>query len=562
MDVTCNPLYQTGKHESIFDLDLCNHLLYTYFLLMITGNNLIGYSHSAKGNKSFCRLLHINGQTTTNSFYEASIDEVNEAVTKASTAFHRYRLLSGNQKADFLQKIAEAIDASKDELISIAMQETNLPEARLKGEVQRTINQAKLFAQLLKEGSWVTAIIDTAVPDRTPLPKPDIRQWQIAIGVVGVFGASNFPFAFSVAGGDTISALAAGCPVVYKAHPGHPATSEKVGVLINQAAKESGLPDGVFSLLQGEGHETGVALVQHSLIKAIAFTGSLAGGKALFDIAAKRKEPIPVYAEMGSVNPVFILPDMLASKAIELADKLAPSNLLAAGQFCTNPGIIVQQQSKDSETFVSKFGEHIKNACGECMLTGNIYNGYNQGIEKLSSNKDVALMATGQHSKMENAATPHMFKTSAQSFLEQHDLMEEVFGPSSLHVMAQSKNEIMAVAENLSGQLTVSVWATEKDLEEFGDLIKILELKAGRIIYNTVPTGVEVTQAMVHGGPYPATTDSKTTSVGTNAIYRFTRAVCYQGSPQKFLPDELKNENPLGIWRMVNGEHTKDVIGK
>ncbi len=530
---------------------------------MITGNNLIGYSTSAKGSKTFSRQLHINGQTTTTTFHEASGDEIDEAITKASASFYHYRLLSGNERAAFLQKIGEAIDNAKDELISIAMQETNLPEARLKGEVQRTINQAKLFAQVLKEGSWVSAIIDTALPDRAPLPKPDIRQLQIALGVVGVFGASNFPFAFSVAGGDTISALAAGCTVVYKAHPGHPATSEKVGLLINEAAKESGLPDGVFSLLQGEGHETGQALVQHPLIKAIAFTGSLLGGKALFDSAAKRKEPIPVYAEMGSVNPVFILPDMLAAKATELADKLAPSNLLAAGQFCTNPGIIVQQQSSGSDSFVLKFSEHIQNACGECMLTGNIYNGYNKGTEKLSANNSVELIASGQQGKMENAATPYMYKTSAQSFLQQHhDLMEEVFGPSSLHVMAESKDEIMSIAKNLTGQLTVSVWATEKDLEEFDGLINILELKAGRIIYNTVPTGVEVTHAMVHGGPYPATTDSKTTSVGTNAIYRFTRPVCYQGSPQKFLPDEIKDKNPLSIWRMVNGEHTKDIISK
>jgi NADP-dependent aldehyde dehydrogenase len=442
------------------------------------------------------------------------------------------------------------------------MQEAKLPEARLKGEVQRTINQAKLFAQLLREGSWVTAIIDTALPERTPLPKPDIRQLQIALGVVGVFGASNFPFAFSVAGGDTISALAAGCPVVYKAHPGHPATSEKVGMLISQAAQECGLPDGVFSLLQGEDHQTGQALVQHPLVKAIAFTGSFAGGKALFDLAAKRKEPIPVYAEMGSVNPVFILPDMLATKASELADKLAPSNLLAAGQFCTNPGIIIQQQSKDSQSFSSKFSEHIKNATGECMLTNSIYSGYNKGIEQLSSGEGVALVAAGQKGTMENAATPYMYQTSAQSFLKQHGLMEEVFGPSSLHVMAESKDEVMAIADSLTGQLTVSIWATEKDLDDYEDLIKILELKAGRIIYNTVPTGVEVTHAMVHGGPFPATTDSKTTSVGTNAIYRFTRPVCYQSAPQKFLPEELKDENSLGIWRMVNGAYTKDIVSK
>jgi NADP-dependent aldehyde dehydrogenase len=303
-------------------------------------------------------------------------------------------------------------------------------------------------------------------------------------------------------------------------------------------------------------------LVQHPLVKAIAFTGSFFGGKALFDLAAKRKEPIPVYAEMGSVNPVFILPDMLATKAGELADKLAPSNLLAAGQFCTNPGIIIQQQSKDSPSFTTKFKEHIQKASGECMLTSSIYNGYSKGIKQLSSGKNVELVAEGQKGTMENAATPYMYQTSAQSFLNQHELMEEVFGPSSLHVMAESKAELMAVAENLTGQLTVSIWATDKDLEDYEDLIKILELKAGRIIYNTVPTGVEVTHAMVHGGPFPATTDSKTTSVGTNAIYRFTRPVCYQSAPQKLLPEELRDNNSLGVWRMVNGAYTKDTISK
>lgn len=527
---------------------------------MLTGKNLIGYNFSANSEVEFVRQLKVSGEQVNIAFHESSGSEVDEAVQKAYKAFMQYRLLSGKQKAAFLLKIAEAIEAAKEELVDLAMQETHLPTARLHGEVQRTTNQIKLFAQLLNDGSWVKAIIDTALPHRTPLPKPDIRQLQIALGVVGVFGASNFPFAFSVAGGDTVSALAAGCPVVYKAHPGHPATSERVGVLISNVAKESGLPDGVFSLLQGESRKVGQALVMHPLISAVAFTGSFYGGKALFDAAAKRKEPIPVYAEMGSVNPVFILPDMLATKANELAEALSSSNLLGVGQFCTNPGIVIQLKSNETETFENKFGERIKNASAECMLTGSIYSGYKKGIDKLSSFNQLELVATGKESEGHNAGTPHMYKTKASILIDNPELMEEVFGPSSIHVTAESKDEMLALAEQMTGQLTISVWATEKDIEEFVDVIRILELKAGRIIYNAVPTGVEVTHAMVHGGPYPATTDSKTTSVGTNAIYRFTRPVCYQGATQKLLPQELKDENPLGIWRFVNGENTIAAI--
>ena len=321
------------------------------------------------------------------------------------------------------------------------------------------------------------------------------------------------------------------------------------------------MPEGVFSLLQGEKNEVGQALVMHPLVSAIGFTGSLRGGKALFDAAAKRKEPIPVYAEMGSVNPVFILPDMLATKADELAETLSSSNLLGVGQFCTNPGIVVQLQSKSTNAFVSRFSEKIKTASGECMLTGSIHSGYSQGLEKLSSFKELELVATGKESEGQYAGTPHMYKTTADVFLQNHELMEEVFGPSSIHVTAQNKDEILAIAKSLTGQLTISVWGTEKDLDEFKEVIQILELKAGRIIYNAAPTGVEVTHAMVHGGPYPATTDAKTTSVGTNAIYRFTRPVCFQGAAQKLLPEELRDENPLGIWRMVNGEYSKAAIG-
>jgi len=526
---------------------------------MITGKNLIGYSLSGKSNKIFTgqggSVKEINVV-----FHEADAEEIHQAVTKANAAFNIYRHFSSERKIAFLENIALKLAASKDSIIKITAQETLLSLNRLEGEMQRTINQIKLFANLLKEGSWVNAIIDTANPDRLPLPKPDIRQMQIAIGIVGVFGASNFPFAFSVAGGDTVSALAAGCAVVYKAHPGHPATSELVGNTIIDAAKETEMPEGIFSLLQGASHESGINLVEHPLIKAIAFTGSFAGGKALYNAASKRDEPIPVYAEMGSINPVFILPEIIAQNSSALADKLAASNTLSAGQFCTNPGVIISLESKKTDEFLSHFASDITNASAECMLTDKIWKGYYTGIEKLSAMADVKIMTSNLKEEKENVAVPYMFKTPASVFLQNDELLEEVFGPSSVHVIAGNKNDLFAIAEKLQGQLTVSVWGTDNDLTNYHDLLKILELKAGRIICNGVPTGVEVTHAMVHGGPYPATTDSRTTSVGTNAIYRFTRAVCYQSYPQNLLPGALQNENPLKIWRKVNGEFTRESI--
>jgi alpha-ketoglutaric semialdehyde dehydrogenase len=530
------------------------------YLTMLTGKNILGYSSSAESDKIFTSTISEDGHMNTYSFHEASAQEIDIAVSKANTAFETYRQLAGRDKAVFLEKIASAIASAKDNLVAVAMQETKLAKPRLEGEVQRTINQAKLFAELLKEGSWVDAMIDTAQPERLPLPKPDLRQCQIALGPVAVFGASNFPFAFSVAGGDTISALAAGCTVVYKAHPGHPATSELVGKIIMQTAKESDLPDGVFSLLQGHTNESGAHLVRHSLIKAVAFTGSFRGGKALYDIAAKRNEPVPVYAEMGSINPVFILPDMLQKNEKEVAEKLALSNMLGAGQFCTNPGMIVSMQSPNNGLFFSHFASYISAGSADAMLTANIYDAYEAGIKKIAAVPGVKLIASGKAAEKERAGVPNMFQTEAASFLSNKQLQEEIFGPASIHIVAENKDQLAALVEQLPGQLTISIWATENDLAAFGNFVHMLELKAGRIIYNSVPTGVEVSHAMVHGGPYPATTDSKITSVGTNAIYRFTRPVCYQNLPQQLLPAALQNENPLKIWRKVNGDYTKAVI--
>lgn len=524
--------------------------------MQLTGKNLIGNTLSGTGKKTFAG----HGGHSGTQFHEATLGETDLAIDLAYEAFQSYRNTTGIQRAAFLDKIAQLIDDNKPELVATAMKESRLPEGRLIGETGRTTGQLRLFASLLKDGSWVNAMIDTALPDRQPLPKPDVRQMQRPLGPVAVFGASNFPFAFSTAGGDTASALAAGCPVVCKAHPGHPATSELVASLIVRAANESGMPEGVFSLLQGEGYEVSTHLVTHSHIKAVGFTGSLGGGKALFDAAARRREPIPVYAEMGSVNPVFLLPEILKSQAADLGQKLASSNLLGAGQFCTNPGVIIGSASSHLEQFSQSFRETIEKASAENMLTDKVYGGYCGNLEKMKGLSGVEILV-GQQPRQEGvAAPPHMFRVAASSFMAEQVLQEEIFGPSSLHVVANDTQEMLRVAEGLHGQLTASVWGTEKDLTENRALVEILEGKAGRVIFNTVPTGVEVTHAMVHGGPYPATTDSRSTSVGTNAIYRFTRAVCYQNYHQELLPEALRNANPLGIARKVNGQYSNSIL--
>lgn len=526
----------------------------------ISGKNLIGFGASAQGTTGFTGLGGVAEELKHVIFIESTEAEIAEAVALADSAFQEYRLLAATDRASFLDQIASHISVEKDALIAIAEKETRLPAGRLTGEVARTVNQLKLFAELLREGSWVNAVIDTAVPDRQPLPKPDVRQVQRALGVVAVFGASNFPFAFSVAGGDTASALAAGCPVVFKAHPGHPATSEAVASCIIAAAKQAKMPEGVFSLLQGTTHACGIALVNHPSVKAVSFTGSLAGGRALFDAAASRAEPIPVYAEMGSVNPVFILPEMMKQKGAELAENLAKSNCLGAGQFCTNPGVVISLKTEKTSEFLSSFESHIETAPPEPMLTEKIVQGYYHGVEKLSGQKGVMKRAGKLERELSFQAVPHMFEVSAGAFLKEPELAEEVFGPSSLHVVAGDVSELHGIAKKLPGQLTVTVWGTEKDLEENATLFQLLEQKTGRLIVNGVPTGVEVTHAMVHGGPYPATTDGRTTSVGTGAIYRFTRPVCYQNFPDKLLPAELQNANPLGILRKINGSASRDAI--
>lgn len=485
--------------------------------------------------------------------------QVEVCINKVAGAFGAYRSRTLQRRIEFLRQIGEEIATVRAELIAVCHRETQLPEGRLQGEIDRTINQIKLFAGLLEEGSWVNAIIDTAVPDRTPVPKPDIRQLQRPIGPVCVYGASNFPFAFSVAGGDTISALAAGCPVLYKVHMAHPETSWLVAQCIERAAGATEMPAGVFMAVAVRSREVAYQLVAHAAIKALAFTGSFAGGKALYDAAVRRPDPIPVYAEMGSTNPVFLLPDRLREHAASTAAALAASNTLGAGQFCTNPGVLLLVRSPEAEQFLSLYSERLAVQPSHAMLTPGIHRAYADGVERLKSLPHVTVLAEGTATQPE-AAIPVAFRVSGDDFLRDGRLREEYFGPASIHVVAESDAQLLEIAEALEGQLTTSVWCTDSDIESFAALFRTLEHKAGRLIINGAPTGVEVCHAMVHGGPFPATTDSRTTSVGTQAIYRFTRPVSFQHYPERLLPPELQNNNPYGVWRRVDGEWTKKAV--
>ena len=527
--------------------------------MTLTGKQYIGMELASGGNQAFQAVNPVTGEKLPGDFKEASLEEINMAAIKAERAFLRYRKMDANTKASFLERIAEELLESQT-LIQRCSEETGLTEARLTGERTRTVNQLRMFAKLLREGSWVNASIDTALPDRAP-PRPDIRQMQIALGPVGIFGASNFPFAFSVAGGDTASALAAGCPVIVKGHEAHPGTSELTAMAILRAAEATGMPDGVFSLVQGGGTQVGMALVTHPLIRAIGFTGSFTGGKALYDAAVQRDEPIPVYAEMGSINPVFILPEALKTRGKEIAAGLGDSITLGSGQFCTNPGLVmVEKDSEGFGDFQEYTKERISDSMASVMLTPGISQAYKDGALRFSNVEGVLELAKGRSGEAVQAGVPKIFLTDSETFRAHKELSEEVFGPSSLLVAVQDKDEIIRLASELEGHLTATIHGTEGDLKAYRQLIEILERKVGRIIINGFPTGVEVCSSMIHGGPFPATTDSRTTSVGTLAIYRFTRPVCYQGFSDALLPDELKNSNPSAIYRLVNSQLTNEKI--
>jgi len=480
--------------------------------------------------------------------------DVDRACAAAEAAFDEYRATTPQQRAVFLETIADRIEALGDALPERAHSESGLPMARVTGERGRTTGQLRLFAQVLREGSYQGARIDPGRPDREPAPRPDIRQRRIPLGPVAVFGASNFPLAFSVAGGDTASALAAGCPVVVKAHDAHPGTCELVARAITAAVADCGLPAGVFSMLYGSGPELGTALVTDPRIQAVGFTGSRAAGLALTAAAQGRPQPIPVYAEMSSINPVFPLPGALSERGAELGAAFAGSLTLGSGQFCTNPGLVVAVDGPELEGFLNAAAEAVAAAAQTPMLTPGIARSYEESVAALAERPDVEVLARGQESNAPQSCRAALLSTDAASFLGSEGLDAEVFGASSLVVRCRDAAQVREVAAALEGQLTATVHATEADHPEAATLLSTLERKAGRILFNGWPTGVEVGHAMVHGGPFPSTSDSRTTSVGTAAIDRFLRPVAYQDVPAALLPSAVADGNPEGIWRRVDGE--------
>jgi 2,5-dioxopentanoate dehydrogenase len=525
------------------------------------GKNLIGGEPTATGEKTFQGFNPKEGAALAPSFSEATLDEVNKALELAREAEAQLRHSTSEQVADLLLGISEEIAAVGDALIERAAQETALDPTRLKGERDRTINQLKLFADVVREGSWVDARIDTALPDRKPLPRPDIRRMLQPIGPVAVFGASNFPLAFSVAGGDTASALASRNPVIVKGHPAHPGTSEFVANAIVKAVKAKSMHPGVFALLQSTDPAISVALVSHPYTKAVGFTGSLRAGRALFDAAAKRPEPIPVYAEMGSVNPVFVLPGALQSKGAQIADGLFKSVTLGTGQFCTNPGLVFVRENAAFDQFRAALAQLFKDASPGTMLNPSIRKGYTEKVHQFAHIDGVgAVFSQKEGNEARSEGQPALFVTSFETWSRNHALHEEAFGPATVLVLCRSDAEFSAAAERMQGSLTATLQAEPEELGDYAPLVDKLSRIAGRLIVNGFPTGVEVSYAMHHGGPYPATTDEKFTSVGTAAIYRFARPVCYQSFPQQLLPPELQNSNPRNIMRTVNGKLTRDPI--
>ncbi|MEX2093516.1 MAG: aldehyde dehydrogenase (NADP(+)) [Pirellulales bacterium] len=518
------------------------------------GLSFIAGGRGGKFGAPFHAVNPATGAELEPAFYGAEAAELGRACAAAGQAFDVFGHSSDATRANLLRAIADRIE-SNDEIIACGQLETGLAQSRLQGERARTCGQLRLFASLLEDGSWVGARIDHAEPDRQPLPKPDVRSIKRPIGPVAVFCASNFPLAFSVAGGDTASALAAGCPVIVKAHHAHPGVAELVSELIVAALSECKLPAGVFSLLYGAGRTVGQALVSHPCVKAVGFTGSRAGGQALMKIAAARHEPIPVFAEMSSVNPVFLLPGAVKERAAQIAQGLQGSVTLGVGQFCTNPGLVFIPAGAASEEFRAKLTElmHATPACP--MLHHGIRESYTIGVQRNASNPQVETLVPNiaETGPGKSHAGATLFQTSAAAFINDDTLAEEIFGPATLLVTYENRDELHAAIQRLEGQLTATVHAAASELDEAAKLFGALERKAGRVILNGFPTGVEVCHAMVHGGPYPATSDGRSTSVGTLAIERFTRHVAWQNCPDALLPAALQEANPLGIHRLVDG---------
>ena len=505
--------------------------------MIITGEALIG-GVAVKGKGGAIRAWNPGTQEhMTPEFHAVDTAQIDQACRAAEAAFDPFRALGIEQRAVFLETIGAQIMALGDLLVERVMAETGLPRARVEGERGRTVGQLQLFAGLLRQGAWQDLRFDAALPERTP-PRPDLRMRRIGLGPVAVFAASNFPLAFSVAGGDTASALAAGCPVVLKAHSAHPGTSELVGRAILKAVELCGLPAGVFALLTGSGNGIGQELVRHPAIKAVGFTGSRSGGLALMAVAAARPVPIPVYAEMSSINPVFALPQALAARAEDIAAGFAASLVLGVGQMCTNPGLLIGVAGPELDRFAHAAAQALADGPACAMLSPAIAGSFQRGIAHLAQHGDVKTLALAPQS--EGKGAPALFVASGAAFLSEHALSEEVFGPASLVVACKDLEELRQVADSLEGQLTATLQWDEADLELARALLPVLERKAGRILANGFPTGVEVCSAMVHGGPFPSTSDGRSTSVGTAAIERFLRPVCYQNMAQALLPEALR----------------------
>lgn len=521
---------------------------------VLTGEALIA-GQAVKGTGASLRAWDpAAGKLLETEFFAVDNHQIDAACRAAEAAFDTFRSISDEQRAVFLETVGEQIVALGDTLVERVMAETGLPRARVEGERGRTVGQLKLFANLLREGSWNDVRIDAALPDRAP-PRPDLRLRMIGLGPVAVFSASNFPLAFSVAGGDTASAFAAGCPVVLRGHFAHPGTSELVGRAVARAVEICGLPGGVFSLLTGAGNAIGQELVRHPAIKAVGFTGSRGGGMALMAVAAARPVPIPVYAEMSSINPVFLLPAALANRAEEIAAGFAGSLTLGVGQMCTNPGLVLALAGPELDRFTTAASQALAGGAAVTMLSPGIAGNFQRGVAQLKDQPNVSTVALAPQE--EGKGAPALFVTTGAAFLAQHALGEEIFGPASLVVACKDVAELLLVTENLEGQLTATLQLDDADLDAARALLPVLERKVGRILANGFPTGVEVASAMVHGGPFPSTSDGRSTSVGTGAIVRFLRPVSYQNLPQALLPEVLR-DNGAEAWRRRDGELTRN----
>jgi NADP-dependent aldehyde dehydrogenase len=526
--------------------------------LQLNGRSRIGYGLGAETGDRFRAVNPATGAELEPTFFGATDSEVRRAGDLAGQAFASYSRMAASERARFLRTAARNIEQLGETLVERAVSETGLGADRIRSERGRTANQLRLFADVIEDGTWLDARVDRPDPDRKPLPKPDVRSMLRPLGPVVVFGASNFPLAFSVAGGDTASALAAGNPVVVKAHNAHPGTAELVANAVLDAARECGMPEGVFSVVFGAGARVGTALVQHPAIKAGGFTGSRTAGKKLVEVANNRPEPIPFYAEMSSTNPVFVLPGALRERGEQISAGLHGSFTLGAGQFCTKPGMVFVEAGEETKRFAENVGKLVSGGNSYVLLTKSIHGSYQSGLGERQRTSHA--IAQGPGAAVGYGACAAVFEADADSFIANPHLAEELFGPSTLLVSYRTREQMLAIARSLEGQLTATVHATAQDLKDYADLIAVLEHKVGRIVVNGFPTGVEVGHAMVHGGPHPATSDSRTSSVGSRAILRFARPVCYQNFPDAALPPELQDANPLGIWRMIDGKLTREVV--